>query len=105
MTSFQDNFSRQSSIYLKYRPTYPDELFDYLSSLCNEHTLAWDCGTGNGQAATSLTKYFDHVFASDPSQAQINNAIRHPKIKYAVEVAESSSLLNKSADLLTVANA
>ncbi len=54
MPAFKDNFSKQSGIYARYRPHYPEELFAYLATLTEKHELAWDCGTGNGQAATGL---------------------------------------------------
>src|SRR2546422_934408 len=52
--SFQDHFSKQASHYAEYRPDYPKSLFTYLASLTQSHERAWDCGTGNGQAAEEL---------------------------------------------------
>ena len=103
--SFKDNFSKQSESYLKYRPQYPDELYSFLAGVCKERQLALDCGTGNGQAAVSLAKHFDQVVASDPSEAQIKNAIHASNVSYKVLKAEYSWLENKSVDLITVANA
>ena len=54
MDRFKDNFSKQSDAYQKYRPSYPKELFEYLRTLVSNNNLAWDCGTGNGQAAIGL---------------------------------------------------
>ncbi|HEX6981553.1 MAG TPA: class I SAM-dependent methyltransferase [Balneolaceae bacterium] len=105
MTDFKDNFSKQSNTYLKYRPTYPGELFEYLRSLTEGHDVAWDCGTGNGQAAISLTKYYKKVYATDPSEQQIRNALPHRQIVYKVEKAEHSGLKDQSVDLITVAQA
>lgn len=102
---FKDNFSKQSTAYQKYRPSYPKELFDYLSSITKNHDLAWDCGTGNGQSAIGLANYFEKVYATDPSEQQISNAQSHPKITYKVEKAENCSLANNSVDLITVAQA
>lgn len=50
------HFAQNPTEYLKYRPDYPLALFEYLASLC-DHRLAWDCGTGNGQAAIALASY------------------------------------------------
>src|SRR5690606_34767150 len=80
-------------------------MFTFLSSLATNHNLAWDCGTGNGQSAVSLANYFKKVYATDPSAEQISNAALNPKITYKVEKAESSSLINNSVDLITVAQA
>lgn len=105
MNAFKDNFSKQAEIYSKFRPTYPKELFVYLKQLTPEHTLAWDCGTGNGQSAVQLAAFYDQVYATDPSAAQIDNAIPDGKITYKIEKAEEPQLGNNSVDLITVAQA
>ncbi len=102
---FKDYFSTQAKEYSKYRPKYPDELFSFLSSLVNEHNSAWDCATGNGQAAIGLVPYFEKIIATDPSSSQIEHAELHPKIEYRVASAENSGLESDSIDLLTVATA
>jgi ubiquinone/menaquinone biosynthesis C-methylase UbiE len=102
---FKDYFSSQAAEYAKFRPRYPDELFSYLGSITNEHKKAWDCAAGNGQAALSLTDYFDEVIATDASEKQIHNAIPHPKIKYRVAPAENNGIESSSVDLITVATA
>src|SRR5687767_3059098 len=61
--SFRDYFSAQSDIYARSRPRYPEELFRFLASIVKQKELAWDCGTGNGQAAVSLSRYFKKVMA------------------------------------------
>lgn len=103
--TFKDYFSQQSRDYARFRPHYPDDLFLYLSTLVNNHLSAWDCGTGNGQVALSLVKYFQKVYASDASASQIANAVKHDRIEYFVCVAESTSLASQSIDLITVAQA
>jgi SAM-dependent methyltransferase len=104
-SEFKDLFSRQSAEYARFRPTYPDLLFQYLASLVDKHDLAWDCGTGNGQAAVRLTHSFEHVLATDLSAKQVSSAVRHPKIEYRVGSAEKSSLSDQSVDLITGAQA
>jgi methylase of polypeptide subunit release factors len=71
---FEDHFSKQSQLYAQHRPQYPNEIYAYLASLAPGHSLAWDCGTGNGQAAVGLAKYFDRVYATDASTEQISRA-------------------------------
>ena len=73
--TFQDLFSGQSNEYRQFRPRYPIALFQYLSSLTPGHDLAWDVGTGNGQAALDLAKFYKQVVATDASKAQIENAL------------------------------
>lgn len=100
---FEDHFSKHSNQYAQYRPHYPDEIYAYLGSLTPEHSLAWDCGTGNGQAAIGLAQYFEKVYATDASAEQIARAHVHPNVEYHVEPAERVSLNDSSADLVTVA--
>ncbi|MCD6047142.1 MAG: putative methyltransferase [Gammaproteobacteria bacterium] len=103
--AFKDYFSDVAQEYKNYRPDYPPELFVYLASLCAEHQLVWDCATGTGQAAKALANYFDHVFATDASEAQIKQAVPDAKITYVCEPAETTSLKDHSVDLITVAQA
>ncbi len=105
MATFSDNFSNQASIYAQFRPSYPHELYDFLTSLTPQHHYAWDCGTGNGQSAIHLADYFDLVYATDPSEAQITNAFPHERVTYKVEKAEEANLSPQSIDLITVAQA
>jgi len=98
-------FSKQSADYAKYRPHYPKELFESVVSWSPSRERAWDCATGNGQAAVDLAGYFDEVFATDVSEAQIHNALAHPKVRYSVAPAEKTALESRSLDLVTVAQA
>ncbi|HKP28442.1 MAG TPA: class I SAM-dependent methyltransferase [Gemmatimonadales bacterium] len=102
--AFKDHFSRDSKEYAEYRPSYPEELFAWLASVGPGREMAWDAGTGNGQAAVALAAHYEHVIASDPSDKQIDAASRHPRIEYRV-AAEIAGLVERSADLVTVAQA
>lgn len=102
---FKDHFSQQADDYAKYRPNYPAALFEFLAQAVKPHELAWDCGTGNGQAALGLAAHFDRVIATDPSAKQIQNAVQHEKIDYFVAPAEQTSIPSHSVDLITVAQA
>jgi ubiquinone/menaquinone biosynthesis C-methylase UbiE len=101
----KDNFSKQSAIYARYRPTYPHKLYDFILSLVSNKESAWDCGTGNGQAAKELANVFTNVFATDISQKQIDNAIHSHNIFYSVQPAEHTDFPDNSFDLVTVAQA
>jgi SAM-dependent methyltransferase len=98
-----DYFSRSARAYARYRPGYPPGLFDYLADVAPGRDLAWDCGTGNGQAAIQLADRFARVHATDASPQQIGEAMPHERVNYAVERAESVSLPDDSVDLVTVA--
>jgi SAM-dependent methyltransferase len=103
--SFKDHFSTQATEYAKYRPHYPPALFAYLASIAPARKIAWDCGTGNGQAALGLAPHFELVIATDPSEKQIRNATPHEKIKYVVAPAEQTDIAPQSVDLIIVAQA
>jgi SAM-dependent methyltransferase len=104
--NFQNQFSTQADVYAQARPSYPTELFNYLASLCAATNVAWDCGTGNGQSANSLSNIFTTVIATDPSQQQLNNAIAKPNIDYRLAPAEDVPFIQSdSIDLVTVATA
>jgi ubiquinone/menaquinone biosynthesis C-methylase UbiE len=103
--AFQDNFSRQSALYAQVRPNYPKELYQFIIENCQGHERAWDCATGNGQAALALADYFDEVIATDASARQLAEAVPNPKVQYRLAPAEASGLADQSVDLITVATA
>jgi ubiquinone/menaquinone biosynthesis C-methylase UbiE len=103
--AFKDHFSRQACDYARFRPRYPAELFTHLASQVPEHACAWDCGTGNGQAALALAPHFSHVIATDASRKQIEHVTPHEKIMYLVSSAEKTPIAAHSVDLITVAQA
>jgi hypothetical protein len=103
--SFQDLFSQHAACYAEARPGYPPELFSYLAGLVPRHELAWDVGTGNGQAALSLAKHFKKVIATDGSREQIDHATPHERVEYRVALAEAADLPPGGIDLITVAQA
>jgi ubiquinone/menaquinone biosynthesis C-methylase UbiE len=98
-------FSLGSDQYVKHRPQYPEELFLFLNEISKQHDYAWDCATGNGQAAISCAKYFSHIEATDISVEQIQHCIVHPKINYSVRPAEHTLFDDFSFDLIVVAQA
>src|SRR5260370_3859611 len=103
--TFKDHFSKQAADYAKFRPRYPHEMFEYLGSRATMRQLAWDCGTGNGQAAVGLARVFDRVIATDASEKQIANAQSHERVEYRVTPAETSGIKAGTVDLIMVAQA
>jgi SAM-dependent methyltransferase len=104
-STFIDEFSAVAAQYAASRPTYPPGLFQTFSALAPAATCAWDCGTGNGQAATALAEFFEAVYATDASADQIEHARAHPRVRYSVAPAEGSGLPDRSVDLVSVAQA
>ena len=103
--TFKDHFSKQATDYAIFRPGYPQELFTYLGSVAPSRQLAWDCGTGNGQAAAGLASVFDRVIATDASEKQIANAQPHERVEYRVAPAENSGIESGTIDLIMIAQA
>jgi SAM-dependent methyltransferase len=103
--SFKDHFSTHAAGYAAYRPTYPSALIEFLAGTSPATALAIDCGCGTGQLSVPLAARFERVVATDASAAQIQSATPHPRVEYRVAPAESTGERDRSADLLTVAQA
>jgi SAM-dependent methyltransferase len=102
---FKDHFSGHAGQYTRYRPGYPQDLFRSLAALAPDLECAWDCATGNGQAALGLAAHFSRVEATDASAKQIAEAVAHPRMRYSVAAAEASGLPDASVSLVCVAQA
>lgn len=103
--AFKDHFSGHASAYARYRPEYPNELYDYLATLTPRHAVALDCATGSGQAAVGLARHFDLVIATDGSVPQLRSAQAHPHVAYVGNLAEQPALQDRSVDLVAAAQA
>lgn len=101
----KDHFTPVASQYAAFRPTYPEELFDWLASIAPQRDAVWDCGAGSGQATAPLSTRFAQVFATDISSAQLASAPQLDNVEYRIAPAELSGLANKSVDLVTIAQA
>ncbi|KAL8484021.1 hypothetical protein ACS0TY_026641 [Phlomoides rotata] len=105
-------FIKQAKQYAEGRPNYPQKLFNFITSKTPSHDLAWDVGTGNGQAAQSLAKTYKNVIATDTSPKQLELAEKAPNITYhctssTISMDELQTLVGSqsSFDLITVAQA
>lgn len=105
LKDFADHFSTIAQQYAEYRPQYPQALADALAARCTAHAAAWDAGCGNGQLSLLLASKFDRIYAQDPSQAQLDASIPHPKVEYRCAPAETSGLIDGSVDLAVAAQA
>ncbi|XP_077241659.1 uncharacterized protein LOC143882120 [Tasmannia lanceolata] len=75
-------YNKQAELYVETRPSYPPELFEFIASKTPNHDLAWDVGTGSGQAALSIAKIYKNVIATDASAEQLAHAPKLPNIRY-----------------------
>ena len=104
-STFPDHFSANAAGYAIYRPAYPGAFVAEIAALAPRRTLAWDCATGNGQAARLLASHFDRVIATDASAEQIDNAVPHSRVQYRVGREDSSGAERRSVDDVTVSTA
>lgn len=105
MLDNKQTFGINSGDYARFRPTYPKVFYEFLTAHLVSKDKAWDCACGTGQVAKDLTGYFNEIYATDISKNQIENAFRHPKIKYAVSPAEQTDFPNNFFDLIGVGQA
>ncbi|KAK9997003.1 hypothetical protein SO802_021689 [Lithocarpus litseifolius] len=118
-------FDKQAEIYSDSRPAYPSEWFSKLAALTSQHSLAWDAGTGSGQAALAIflnhihyvrfsrfAEYFEQVIGTDLSEAQLKHARQHPRVRYIhtpLSLSDDELVTQiggeNSVDLVTVAEA
>jgi SAM-dependent methyltransferase len=99
------SFARNAATYAAARPRYPQALYEAIVAVAPGRSVAWDCATGNGQAAVDLARYFDRVVATDVSAEQIAHAFPARNVEYRVAPAEDSGLPDRQVDLTTVAQA
>ncbi len=103
--TFRDHFSTGSVDYARFRPTYPAVLYEALATLAPRRRLAWDCGTGSGQAALGLAAHFRRVIATDASARQLAAVVKHPRVEYRLASAEHSGIPDDTVDLVAAAQA
>ena len=99
-------FAGQAQSYAQFRPEYPAALYDFLLQLVPSRELAWDCGTGSGQAARALARHFVRVVATDLSAEPIWYAAAPSNVSFQLADAETPhQFAPASVDLVTVAQA
>jgi SAM-dependent methyltransferase len=104
-SGFKDYFSGVAAGYAQFRPRYPPVLFADLAATAPDRQLAWDCATGNGQAAEGLAGHFEQVVATDASAEQLACAMPHERVRYHHRKETNPGLHDASVDLVTVAQA
>lgn len=107
-SSFHSLFSGHAAAYAEFRPRYPVALFAELARRAPSRRVAWDAGTGNGQAAVALADWFERVIATDPSAEQLAHATAHARVDYrrgAETIEPTGHVADGSVALITVAQA
>ncbi|WP_424361024.1 class I SAM-dependent methyltransferase [Methylocystis parvus] len=96
-------FGQDAEGYRAFRPQYPAALYEWLAQAAPSRSLAWDCGTGSGLAASGLAEHFDRVVATDPDPRQLAAAPRRANIDYRLAPAEADLGLAGKVDLIACA--
>lgn len=101
-----------AQLYKQFRPVYPPQLLERIIAYCkeakNEFQTCLDLGCGSGQSTFPLTRYFQTVIGVDPSQTQINEALKEAQNGPSFRVGSAEDLSFQAAnsvDLITVAQA
>jgi SAM-dependent methyltransferase len=102
---FPDHFSGHARAYAASRPAYPPALYAYVASQARARQRAWDCATGNGQAAIGLAAHFAALEATDASAEQLAHAIPDERVRYSAQPAERTDFADASFDAVCVAQA
>jgi SAM-dependent methyltransferase len=100
-----ETFAQGSQAYSLARPLYPAALFEWIADASPARERAWDCATGNGQAAISLARHFATVDATDLAEEQVEQGLQRPNIRYSAQPAERTTFADTSFDAVTVAQA
>jgi len=102
-------FSDRVDNYVKYRPTYPPEVLDYLKSECNltEDSVIADVGAGTGIFTKLLLDQGYEVFAVEPNEQMLQSAKEqlsgYENFNAVNAGAECTELPNESVDMIVCA--
>lgn len=98
-------FDQGGRAYARFRPEYPPALARFLAELSPSRDMAVDVGCGNGQLTVQLADHFEAVIGLDPSKEQITHAPMREGVRYLCASAGSLPLPDRSASLITAAQA
>jgi ubiquinone/menaquinone biosynthesis C-methylase UbiE len=107
----EERFNKRVDNYIKYRPHYPPEVYDYLlgENVILPSSQIADVGCGTGISSELFLKHGHCVYGIDPSAQMLDAAVRYlttyPGFKPIVATAENTTLPDKSADIIVCAQA
>ncbi len=110
-SSAEQRFSNRVENYIRYRPSYPQELIRLLereANLSPESAIA-DIGSGTGISSELFLKAGYRVSGVEPNQAMREAAERllsgHPRFRSVNGSAQATTLADQSIDLIVAAQA
>jgi len=105
-----DYYDRLTESYRRYRPFYPNELFDFTKNIKDLRTEAFvaDIGCGTGQLSRLLIRHGLNVFGVEPNRKMLDAAIEDlgsPHFFPKLGSAEETTILNGTVEAIFVGNA
>ena len=102
----EEKFTGKAEIYAKYRPSYPDELIDWLFERTQAKNVA-DIGAGTGIFTECLLKRFKSVTAVEPNDDMLKVLRKSvgDRVNIVKAPAESTNLESGQFGLVTTAQA
>ena len=111
MAKNTERFSDRVENYIKYRPSYPIEIFDFLKEKIDfdTHAIIADIGSGTGISAEMFLANGNTVYAVEPNKDMREAADRilahYPGYVSVDGSSEASQVLDHSIDLILAAQA
>jgi SAM-dependent methyltransferase len=104
-----ERFSDRADNYAKFRPSYPDVMVRFLRTIVVPPAIVADIGSGTGILTRQLLDGGYELFAVEPNDRMRAEAERilsdHPCFRSVRGTAEETTLLDRSVDLITCAQA
>ena len=104
-------YTGKAKLYSEYRPSYPNELIEYLYSIIgfSETSSIADIGAGTGKFTKSLLDKGSFVYCIEPDEEMLEvakaNLAVYPNCIFINCAAENTSLSDIAVDYVTVAQA
>jgi ubiquinone/menaquinone biosynthesis C-methylase UbiE len=107
----EERFNNRVDNYIKYRPHYPPEVYDYLISekIITASSVIADVGCGTGISSELFLKHGHKVYGVDPGKPMLeaaeNYLASYPDFSAIHAPAENTGLPGQSIDLILCAQA
>jgi ubiquinone/menaquinone biosynthesis C-methylase UbiE len=111
MSKATERFSETVENYIKYRPSYPKEVMQFLKEKCDltKDSIIADVGSGTGILSQLFLDYGNSVYGVEPNQSMreaAENILKGYPNFYSINgTAEATTLTNQSIDIITVGTA
>jgi ubiquinone/menaquinone biosynthesis C-methylase UbiE len=104
-----ERFGNRVDNYAKYRPRYPDAMLEFIRAIAPQSAIVADIGSGTGILTKQLLDAGFEVYAiepNDPMRSEAERSLSAEPLFHSVKgSAESTSLLDRSMDFITSAQA